>query len=75
MGLQFLKYQRVMAERWDSNHCWLLKTKNLWDSCFRTIRHIRTRTEVETRIEHAELVAKFLRRHPRSTAIAVDHNR
>src|SRR5688572_18979643 len=38
---------------WDSNHCWLLKTKNLTEFCFRTIRQIRTKTLVETRIEHA----------------------
>jgi hypothetical protein len=32
----------------------MLKTKNLRDSRFRTIRQIRTKAEVETRIEHAD---------------------
>jgi antitoxin VapB len=34
----------------------LLKTKDLADSGFRTIRQIRTETEVETRIEHAAAI-------------------
>jgi hypothetical protein len=40
---------------WDSHHCRLLKTKNLRDSRFLTIRWIRTKALVETRVEHAEL--------------------
>ena len=60
---------------WDSHHCRLLKTKKLPDFSFRTIRQIRTKAGVEPRIEHAELEAELLRRHQRSTAIAVDHNR
>ena len=43
-----------MAERGDSNPCWLLKTKNLAHSRFRTIR---TKALVETRIEHASPIA------------------
>jgi hypothetical protein len=38
---------------WDSNHRCLLKTNNLTGFDFLTIRRIRTKTEVETRIEHA----------------------
>ena len=37
---------------WDSHHCRLLKTKNLRALGFLRIRQIRTKTEVETRIEH-----------------------
>jgi hypothetical protein len=37
---------------WDSDHCWLLKTKNLTELGFRTIREIRTKALIETRIEH-----------------------
>jgi hypothetical protein len=40
---------------WDSHHCWLLQTQSLTDSRFLTIRSIRTKALVETRIEHAEL--------------------
>jgi len=39
---------------WDSHHCRLLQTKNLTDSCFLTIRLIRTKAPVETRVEHVE---------------------
>ena len=39
---------------WDSNHCRLLKTKNLTEFSFLTIRQIRTKALIETRIEHAE---------------------
>ena len=39
---------------WDSNPCGLLKTKNLTVSGFLTIRQIRTKAWVETRIEHAD---------------------
>jgi hypothetical protein len=48
--------QRICITRrgWDSNLCWLLKTKNLTDSLIRTILSIRTNAVVETRIEHAD---------------------
>ena len=39
---------------WDSHHCRVLQTKNLRDLRFLTIRQIRTKALVETRIEHAE---------------------
>ena len=42
---------------WDSHHCWVLKTKNLQDCGFLTIRQIRTKALVETRIEHADVGA------------------
>ena len=38
---------------WDSDCVRSLKTKNLMDYWFLTIRSIRTKTPVETRIEHA----------------------
>src|SRR5262245_12671357 len=38
---------------WDSNHRRVLKTKNLRDFGFRRTRQIRSKTEVEARIEHA----------------------
>ena len=48
---------RVMLRRgWDSKHCPLLKTKNLTDYRFLTIRQIRTKAWVETRIEHAAAI-------------------
>jgi hypothetical protein len=37
---------------WDSHHCCVLKTKNLRDFRFLTTRQIRSKTAVETRIEH-----------------------
>ena len=40
---------------WDSDHCWLLKTKNLTEFRFFTIRQIRTKALVETRLEHVAL--------------------
>jgi hypothetical protein len=46
---------REWRRGWNSHHCCLLKTKNLADFRFVTIRQIRTKTLVETRIEHAEL--------------------
>ena len=48
----------------------MLKTKNLREFCFLTIRQIRTKAGVETRIEHAN--ARFSRssgdHHARSTS-------
>ena len=40
---------------WDSHHCCVLRTKNLTYFSFLTIRQIRTKALVETRIEHADL--------------------
>jgi hypothetical protein len=37
----------------------VLKTKNLTDSAFLTIREIRTKALVETRIEHAAVVGNY----------------
>ena len=56
-----------MAERWDSHHCRWLKTKNLRDSWFLTIRWNRMKCLVETHIEHVEC-------HPRRrTERSVEH--
>ena len=40
-----------------ANHCWLLKTKDLRDFSSLTIRQIRTKASIETRIEHADMGA------------------
>jgi hypothetical protein len=45
---------RLMRGGLDSHPCWLLKTKTLTDLSFLTIRQIRMKIEVETRIEHAD---------------------
>jgi hypothetical protein len=42
------------SEAPDSNYRWLLKTKNLAHFSFRTIRQIRSKALIETRIEHAD---------------------
>ena len=55
---------RCWRRGWDSNHCWLLKTKNLTDSLFLTIRQISTNDLSETRIEHAEMGAAASHRAP-----------
>lgn len=44
----------VWRRGWDSDYCRLLKTSNLREFPFRTIREIRTKARVETRIEHAK---------------------
>ena len=51
-----------MAERWDSNQCRVLKTKNLTEFSFLTIRWIRTKAVIETRIEHAGVVCQLIRK-------------
>ena len=43
----------------------MLKTKNLTDFRFRTIRQIRTKAVVETRIEHAEVRHEIIGADPR----------
>src|SRR5438093_4640100 len=45
----------IWRRGWDSNQRWLLKTKNLTGFTFRTIRQIRRKACVETRIEHVAL--------------------
>jgi hypothetical protein len=61
MATQLAKTEQQIVEAlfwrrgWDSNRCRLLKTKNFREFGFRTIRAIRTKALVETRIEHAEL--------------------
>ena len=45
---------RIWRRGWDSHPCRVVKTKNLTDFAFLTIRQIRSKTEVETRIEHAD---------------------
>ena len=47
-------WQKEWRRGWDSNQRWLLKTKNLQAFGFLTIRSIRTKAVVETRIEHAD---------------------
>jgi hypothetical protein len=46
---------------WDSNHCWVLKRKNLTAFTFLTIRQIRAKALVETRIEHVAVRAVAIR--------------
>jgi hypothetical protein len=43
---------------WDSNQCWVLKTKNLRHFRFLSSRPIRQKAQVETRIEHVEQLFK-----------------
>ena len=48
--------------RWDSHQCWVLKTKNLRDSLFLTIRAIRQKTQVEARFGHVKSEHAWVRR-------------
>ena len=49
---------RIWRRGWDSHQCWELKTKNLQEFSFLTIRQIRTKALAGTRIEHAEFSAR-----------------
>jgi len=53
------RHRAVILGAMDSNHCQLLKRKNLRDSDFLPIRQIRTKALVETRIEHATRVGSI----------------
>ncbi len=45
-----------------ANHCWVLKTQNLKDFAFLTIRRIHSKAEVKARIEHVRLALMALMR-------------
>ena len=51
------EYVTHWGRGWDSDHCRSLKAKNLTGFAFLTSRQIRTKAPVETRIEHADLIA------------------